>query len=563
MFFTIGFYTALIICIAGTLYRVQNWFRLRIGADAQEYSTGQRIAGAFKGIIRTLFSGQLIVMINVLITDILFQAHLYKTNFFRWFMHICIFSGFILLVLMHAFEDEITMALFPDYASTLNPFMFLRNFFGALVLVGLAVGIYRRLAFKNIRMTTNTGDGFALTIIAVIIVSGFFLEGAKIISAPVFDEMVEDYSGTDDAEEIMQLKAYWAKEFGVVFPEPVDTSDREILAQGEIVNEENCASCHSRPVSAFVSYPIAKGLKPAAEFLNETRSDVWFWYIHVLGCFVGLAWLPFGKFFHLISLPVNLISRSPETTAQVSGPGTATMRSLGLDACTHCGACVEHCSVRPVFNVSLNENVLPSEKLRAIKKIASGRHMEEEKLESVAEGSFACTGCYKCTTVCPSGINLQDLWQASKEDLVAKGFPRAHIRAHQMTASEWAEKIKGISFSRLSAEKAFQYSFNLSDKSETFVSCVQCSTCTSVCPVVAATENPAEDLDLTPQQVMNLLRLNLKDMAMGSRMVWNCVTCYMCQEHCPQGVKVTDVMYELRNLSYERFKELNKVKGER
>ncbi len=30
-------------------------------------------------------------------------------------------------------------------------------------------------------------------------------------------------------------------------------------------------------------------------------------------------------------------------------------------------------------------------------------------------------------------------------------------------------------------------------------------------------------------------------------MLWDCVTCYQCQEHCPQGVKVTDVLYELKN----------------
>jgi len=549
MFFKTGLYIALTICLTGVLYRVQNWFRLRIGTDAQKYSAGQRIAAAYKGVMRTLFSGQLIVMINILVTDILLQTHLYKADLLRWFMHFCIFSGFILLVLMHAFDDEITLALFPDYVSTLNPFMFLRNFFGTLVLVGVAVGIYRRSAFRGVRMTTGAGDEFALIIIAVIIISGFFLEGANIISSPIFDEMVEDYSGTDDAEEIIWLKAYWAKEFGVVFPESADMSDQEILAQGEVLHEENCASCHSRPVSAFVSYLIAKGIRPVAGFLNEIRSDVWLWYIHVLSCFVGLAWLPYGKLFHLISLPVNLIARSPEITIRDSGPGSVTMRSLGLDACTHCGVCSEHCSVRPVFNVSLNKNILPSEKLRAIKKIASGRHIGKEELEAVAEGSFACTGCYKCTIVCPSGINLQDLWQASKEDLAVKGFPRAH----QMTASEWAEKI---SFPGISAEKSFRHSFNLSDKSETFVSCVQCSVCTSVCPVVAATENPAADLDLTPQQVMNLLRLNLKDMAMGSRMVWNCVTCYLCQEHCPQGVRVTDVMYELKNLACERFKGL-------
>ena len=65
--------------------------------------------------------------------------------------------------------------------------------------------------------------------------------------------------------------------------------------------------------------------------------------------------------------------------------------------------------------------------------------------------------------------------------------------------------------------------------------------------MVAASDDPRRDLDLTPQQIMNLMRLQLKEQAFGCRMLWDCVTCYQCQEHCPQNVKVADVLYELRN----------------
>jgi heterodisulfide reductase subunit C len=41
-------------------------------------------------------------------------------------------------------------------------------------------------------------------------------------------------------------------------------------------------------------------------------------------------------------------------------------------------------------------------------------------------------------------------------------------------------------------------------------------------------------------------------------MLWDCVTCYQCQEHCPQGVKVTDVLYELKNLA---IKEMHTSSG--
>ena len=52
---------------------------------------------------------------------------------------------------------------------------------------------------------------------------------------------------------------------------------------------------------------------------------------------------------------------------------------------------------------------------------------------------------------------------------------------------------------------------------------------------------------LLPDQIMRSLGLGLKDLAMGSKMLWDCVTCYQCQEHCPQGVNVTDILYEMKN----------------
>ena len=67
-------------------------------------------------------------------------------------------------------------------------------------------------------------------------------------------------------------------------------------------------------------------------------------------------------------------------------------------------------------------------------------------------------------------------------------------------------------------------------------------------------------IDLTPQKVMNLLRLGLSELALGSRMVWDCASCYKCQESCPEGVRVADIMCELRALAVRR---LGTVRGRR
>jgi heterodisulfide reductase subunit C len=73
--------------------------------------------------------------------------------------------------------------------------------------------------------------------------------------------------------------------------------------------------------------------------------------------------------------------------------------------------------------------------------------------------------------------------------------------------------------------------------------------------VVGNYENPQEALGLLPHQIMHAAGLGIRDLAFGSNMLWDCLTCYQCQEQCPQGVHVTDVLYELKNLAVKRARE--------
>ncbi len=236
----------------------------------------------------------------------------------------------------------------------------------------------------------------------------------------------------------------------------------------------------------------------------------------------------------------------------------------------HCGTCSSLCSVAPVFQKILNENILPSEKLVSLKSLSNGKPIEKARLRAIQEGSFICTDCLTCTQVCPAGINLQDLWNVIKEDLTEKGFPELQTWAREAGSVSVAAVRNKIldNNDRLCPEpNLLRNELSLSDQADTFASCFKCQNCTVVCPVVwTNNEDPQASLDLVPHQIMLALSLGLKDMVLGSRMIWDCVTCYLCQEQCPQGVKVTDVLYELKNLAYEQLKssdqKINKDKKE-
>ena len=294
--------------------------------------------------------------------------------------------------------------------------------------------------------------------------------------------------------------------------------------------------------------------------LDQARADVWLLYLHVFACFLGLASLPFTRFFHVLAAPISLLVNAAGPTRNFSTAGRASRRALALDACVRCGICDTHCAVAPLARHLGNRGLLPSHKLVATGALASGRllrsgqeddGMPDEALRA-AEGAFLCTDCGRCTSRCPVGLDLADLWEAGRSDLAAAGLPAPAQWVQARPALAWAESLEADPLQHILSD-ADAASAPLSADRRSFSRCVQCQTCTNVCPVVAHSNDIGQGVDLTPQKVMNLLRLGLRDLTLGSRMVWDCANCYQCQEHCPEGIRVADIMYELRALAVHRL----------
>ena len=216
MFFTTALYASLAIFSLGLVYKVSSWFRYSLGTGAKNISTPERIFAALRGIILTLLSPKLFTLLKVFVLDVLLQVKVLRQDSLKWAMHMCIYYGFMLLLLMHGLDKIVTSSLFPDYYPTLNPFLFLRDFFGVLVLLGVVIAVYRRFVLKVPRLRTSPMDIYAIIILGVIILSGFLLEATQITSYSKFQEMEDEYTNAADKEELRSLEAYWVAKFGVV-----------------------------------------------------------------------------------------------------------------------------------------------------------------------------------------------------------------------------------------------------------------------------------------------------------------------------------------------------------
>jgi len=72
--------------------------------------------------------------------------------------------------------------------------------------------------------------------------------------------------------------------------------------------------------------------------------------------------------------------------------------------------------------------------------------------------------------------------------------------------------------------------------------CYQCRKCTAGCPV-------ADEMDLTPTQVIHAIRLGRRNMVLDSKTIWLCASCETCTTRCPQDVDIARVMDAARILA--------------
>lgn len=74
--------------------------------------------------------------------------------------------------------------------------------------------------------------------------------------------------------------------------------------------------------------------------------------------------------------------------------------------------------------------------------------------------------------------------------------------------------------------------------------CYQCGKCVSTCPV-------SQYMDFPPREIMQMIKLGLKNEAYMANSHWFCLTCSACSGRCPREIDIPAVMEAVRHLAIE------------
>ncbi len=73
--------------------------------------------------------------------------------------------------------------------------------------------------------------------------------------------------------------------------------------------------------------------------------------------------------------------------------------------------------------------------------------------------------------------------------------------------------------------------------------CYQCGRCSSGCDINRI------DRSFQPHRLLHLIGMGAFDKVLKSDSLWKCTTCFTCSERCPQGIRVTEILWIARTIA--------------
>ena len=326
--------------------------------------------------------------------------------------HLLIFYGFLVVALRTV--TMVIEGLFAGWELPLldtpvgHAYLFSKDIFELLVLVGLAFAIWRRGIQRKERVVQSFGAWLVIGLIAILMITDLFSEGARI-------------------------------------------------AAGDLAGSY-------LPISAIVGGWLS-GLEGGALQVVYGVS----WWIHLITLFVFANELPYSKHFHVytsifnvffanLDAPGRLPSMDLENIDEDTTFGISTItdfswkQMLDMYTCTECGRCREFCPttlthkpLQPVLFLKTVRNQLYQEQPGILADPGETGHASETELVPAVvdpEVIWACTTCRWCERACPLDISYVDKLVELRRNLVLEKaeFPeeaQAAFRGYEVNGNPW------------------------------------------------------------------------------------------------------------------------------
>ncbi len=326
---------------------------------------------------------------------------LFHRRFFRepypGIMHFLIFGGAIVLLLGTALDVIDHYVFHFIYGNFYLGLSFALDLGGVAILIGAIMATVRRYVQKPKRLETVLDDAVVLGFIFVIVLTGFFVEGLRMLVAI-----------------------------------PHGMSQPEFYAHPE----------WSR--FSFGGYFIA-GLFSSLPESTRQIAYVSLWWFHAAASLAAIFYvcISFNKLTHIIVSPINVFFRSsrpkgalaPINLEEAESFGVAKIENftwkqlLDLDACTNCGRCQDRC---PAY---LTDKPLSPRKLIQDLKVhwleRSRELLHPARTETGSNGGktligdvvtedeiWSCTTCRACQEICPVFVEHIDKIVDMRRNLV-------------------------------------------------------------------------------------------------------------------------------------------------
>ncbi len=246
------FLIALIVASIGMLGIFAFWFRASVQDETS--SVHRKIQLGSELVWSKIFSREIFPILKTVFFDILLQRRILANSVSRWFVHSLIFYSFFARFALSLFTlflqkvspgSELAMTLVnkdSGFVATFN------DVTGIFILAGVAWAMFRRYVTKPEYLTTQEQDTVALIIIGLITLTGFVLEGVRILITQIPQQIA---------------------------------------------------------ISAFAGYLLSRLFSIAN--VNWQLVYGYLWYVHAILWALFIAYLPLGKLKHIFTTPLSLI----------------------------------------------------------------------------------------------------------------------------------------------------------------------------------------------------------------------------------------------------------------